>query len=226
MNALKSLQIVILTLLLLLPQSSGLSAFGQFDPDADGLASHWDRLPVEVIVDGGTLFGGNNGLSMVREAAEVWNGVTGVPRLFSVAEETADIDYRWENMMTWNVADNRVRVIFDEDGVVLLNLGIDPASGVLGVAFTYPDVKGAALQGVVIINGHPSASDFPDTMGVIVHELGHILGLTHTPIGFGGLEPLSHPNKPTMYLFTGSQNMGTLEADDIAGVRSIYGQGR
>ena len=226
MKAFERLRTLVPTLLLLLLQPAGLSAFGQFDPQGDSYASHWDQLPVEVIVDGGTLFGGHDGLALVRAAAEIWNGVTGVPRLFSVSEQADGIDYRLDNRALWNVADRRVRVVFDEGGEVLLSQGLDPESRVLGVAYTLPDFRGAAVQGLVIINGHESVSNFSDPVAVIVHELGHILGLTHTPIGFGGLEPVSRANRPTMYPFTENRNMDTLEADDIAGVRSIYGEGR
>ncbi len=209
-----------LALTILSPRASG---FGQFNPESDGRASHWANLPIPVIVDGGTLFGQSNGLALVQQAVEVWNTVSGIPQLFATPTLSA-IDFNLPNMTTWDVTDASVRVVFDEGGTITSYLGMDPTGGLLGVGYGFPDeVTGTAVEGVMLINGHPAAANAGDLVGTIVHEFGHILGLTHTPVGFGGLEPLPNAARPTMYPFaTGFGS--TLEADDEAGIRAIYGK--
>jgi hypothetical protein len=58
---------------------------------------------------------------------------------------------------------------------------------------------------------------FPDILGATIHELGHSLGLNHTNLEDANL----------YWIFTRCSGLGTgqLHADDIAGIRSIYGAG-
>lgn len=196
-------------------------AYGQFDPTLDGLAKRWSILPVQVIVDAGTLFGKTNGFTLIQQAVGVWNSVKGVPTLLA-APVTSSFDYDNSNASLWNIQDGVIRVIFDEGGAILSSNGMDPTSGLLGIGLTIPDTSGFSVGGLVVINGHPSANGLGDLLGTIIHEFGHVLGLTHTPVGFGGLSPPPLSAIPTMYPFAGNFDMKTLELDDILGIRAIY----
>jgi hypothetical protein len=57
----------------------------------------------------------------------------------------------------------------------------------------------------------------PDILGATIHELGHSLGLSHTDL----------PEANMYWIFTRYSGLGTgqLHADDVAGIRSIYGTG-
>ncbi|KAF0191534.1 MAG: hypothetical protein FD165_1868 [Gammaproteobacteria bacterium] len=198
--------------------------YGQFDAALDGIASRWQTLPVEVIVDGGTLFGNSNGLALVQQAVDAWNSVDGVPQLMLRPPAQSADDFALANFASWDVDDGKIRVVFDEGGEIFSAVGLDPAGGVLGLGSTTAAVStGAALGGIVLINGHASVSGSGDLLGTIVHEFGHVLGLTHTPVGFGGLAPLPNSKRPTMYPFSTGFDAGTLEPDDAAGIRAIYG---
>lgn len=198
--------------------------YGQFDAALDGTAARWQTLPIEVVVDGGTLFGNTNGLALVQQAVDAWNNVAGVPPLMVRPLAQAADDYTFANFASWDVDDGRIRVVFDEDGEIFSAVGLDPSGGVLGLgSATAERSTGFALGGVVLINGHASAGGSSDLAGTIVHEFGHVLGLTHTPVGFGGLAPLPNSKRPTMYPFSTGFDSSTLEADDTAGIRAIYG---
>jgi len=58
----------------------------------------------------------------------------------------------------------------------------------------------------------------PDILGATIHELGHSLGLDHTDLSDANM----------YWIFTRYSGLGTgrLHADDIAGMRAMYGSGR
>ena len=124
-------------------------------------------------------------------------------------------------------------IIFDDTTgasmVNALNLGIDPTV-LLGLAFPFDtnnmvisntSSNGTVKEGFIILNRGPNAPQ-ADLQGTITHELGHLLGLGHTPsvnaIGSGD------GKTPTMYFasLSDATQTRTLETDDIAGITASY----
>src|SRR3989304_1681183 len=79
------------------------TGYGQFDATLDGLASRWQALPVEVIIDGGTLFG-TSGLALVQQAVDIWNDVDGVPQLMVRPQGQSTEDFALGNFASWDIA--------------------------------------------------------------------------------------------------------------------------
>ena len=61
----------------------------------------------------------------------------------------------------------------------------------------------------------PRLSEVVDFQRVATHELGHVLGLAH---------PDEHGQRVTAIMNAGLSNIDRLQADDIAGIRAIYGR--
>lgn len=131
-------------------------------------------------------------------------------------------------------------IIFDEGGSILDNelCRIESCSAHAGPE-TFegdPGVRGgvkSAVQGIAVFG----AANMPDTMaGTFTHELGHLLGLGHSPINqqlFYGINPSEEIDDrvyfPTMevsnrYITTasGSSYGATLNPDDIAAISMLY----
>lgn len=88
-------------------------------------------------------------------------------------------------------------------------------SGVLGVTQTMYDSKGKIVGGDVVINDSTTLE--VDTIGsnnylgnIITHELGHLLGLSHTEV------------KDATMIYTALKGQITLASDDKAGIHSLY----
>jgi len=92
----------------------------------------------------------------------------------------------------------------------------------------FPSGGGHQAGDVEFDHGDPwqevGALSKPDVLGAAVHEIGHTLGLLHTNLSFDYLQN----NQAVMFWvfrrFAGP-GTGELHADDIAGVRAIYGSG-
>jgi hypothetical protein len=120
-------------------------------------------------------------------------------------------------------------IIYWVKGTTLVNGGNDDISGALGVTYaTWDRPTHTIIEADIVFNGYTNAAgasnvwftDFNDTAntnifveGVALHELGHFLGLAHSPVGGATM------------LFRGGPGVNVqagLSEDDIAGIRTIY----
>jgi len=113
-------------------------------------------------------------------------------------------------------------VIFDETGDWL---GAPPETGIIAITrINSSPTTGAILDADIIFNGRDyrfgTGQSFRIELGdIATHEIGHLLGLEHTPL----TGPPS--TRPTMYPYYRGDGLGesmSLEADDIAGVSTLY----
>jgi hypothetical protein len=120
-------------------------------------------------------------------------------------------------------------IIYWVKGTTLVNGGNDDISGALGVTYTtWSNPSHTIIEGDIVFNGYTNSTggsnvwftDFNNTAntnifveGVALHELGHLLGLGHSPAGGSTM------------LFRGGSGVNAqagLSEDDIAGVRTLY----
>ena len=119
--------------------------------------------------------------------------------------------------------DNRNHVVFDESGRWL---DAPPETGIIAVTRINSDsFTGRIEDADIIFNGRDfnfgegSSPRFVNLMDVAAHEVGHLIGLDHTPLeGPSETRPTMNP----FYDAAGPGEASTLEADDIAGVSIMY----
>ena len=186
-------------------------------------------MPVDFVVDGGTL-GGGNGLPIVQDACDEWNGLPNIGdfcgNLVQSGTDITSANFGTEISLSDGIND----IVFDEDGSILAGLG---AAGALGIGLTATNSSGAITDILIIVNGSITSSPFADLQATLIHEMGHTWGLAHTPIGgintvsgTAGLDPIAPIAIPTMYPFNIPSNdeFGrTLEIDDLASALLLYG---
>ena len=193
--------------------------------------NYWTKLPITFRIDGGTLDGGD-GVALFLDACDEWNKIQGVKNICgSWTQIDQDITSSNFNDLT-DLSDGVVDIVFDETGQILSSLGL--SSTTLGVGITSINSAGIITDGILVLNGSRPSSKTADILATAVHELGHIWGLAHTPIGAivstnntsnFGLDPIQPSAIPTMYPFTNPENDEygrTLEPDDIAGMKILY----
>ena len=202
-----------------LNQSSGVSNY---------LFFNLPSMPVNFRVDGGTL-GGGDGLSIVQDACAEWDGLENIGNFCGTLTQTIDINLANIDTIVFN-NDFINDIIFDEDGSILNDL-VGP--GILGIGLAVTDATGTITDITIIINGSIPSSPNADLLATTIHEMGHVWGLAHTPIGGinsaeipGGLDPIDPVGIPTMYPFNlpVDDSLGrSLETDDFASALLLYG---
>lgn len=193
---------------------------------------HWSNLPVDFVVDDGTLAGGD-GVPLVGQALDTWDDVPYARRLGGQLYSYG-LDFNAGNLGTdyGIIGDDINEIVFDETGEVLEILGLDPAV-VAGVSLTVEDTATQEIvDSLLVLNGTFASGPDLDMEATIVHELGHIWGLGHTFVGAvntANTEPGSFPIDaaaiPTMYPYSNpvDDTYGrTLEWDDWAGISALY----
>ncbi len=118
--------------------------------------------------------------------------------------------------------DDNTNILYWAKSSTLVNGGLDDISGRLGVTFTSFFADGTLASADIAFNGveYGWFTEFSDTNsalqfveGTALHEIGHFIGLAHSPVGSASM------------LWVGNQgvdNQAGLSSDDMAGARFVY----
>ena len=187
-------------------------------------------LPVDFVIDGGTL-GGGNGLTIVEDACEEWDRLPNIPDFCgSLTQLETDITSSNFNSIVQD-NDGINHIVFDETGAIVADIGVP---GVLGLGLTtFNTATGQITDITIFINGSIPSSASADLLATVIHEMGHTWGLAHVPIGginttnsVSGFDEISPSGIPTMYPFAipSDDRLGrSLESDDLGSVLLLYG---
>ena len=155
-------------------------------------------------------------LNALRASFAQWQSISGTVLNFEDAGLVAPgVDV--------NTSDNRNVVFWAKTGT-LVNGGMDNISGALGVTFnSYFTDNNAQAEADIVFNGaqYTWSTDFnsADTTrqfveGTATHEIGHLLGLKHSPVG--GATMLFHGGG-------GLNVQAGLSSDEVAAAKWLYG---
>ena len=160
-------------------------------------------------------------LDAVESAFRTWNGVTGSALRFTRGADVATATA---------LADGEFPVFWTEASTVLTQGTASPdddlnIAGALAVAFVYRTTSGPTPGEIVDANIAFNGVEFSwttdpaaqptryDIESVALHEIGHALGLDHSPVAAATLFPR---------VGAGRSLPRTLSSDDLAGLRRLY----
>jgi len=156
---------------------------------------------------------------IVQNSFNVWNEV---PSSF------LSMNYQGTTTIPASDSDRRNVVVYDATG---RSVGAPAGSGVIAITRVNWNDSGDIVDADIIFNGRDFTFSTSDTntpsrqvdlQDVLTHEIGHFLGLDHTPLVGDGIE------RPTMNPFNTSEaprEGRTLQDDDRAGVTALYPTG-
>jgi hypothetical protein len=196
-----------------------------------------NRRPVNLLVDTEGAPGVASPVFETQDLMSQWNAVAEAEDVFGTASAGGPYNGTNVGQTFGRFTDTQYEVAFDDTGDILSQFGVGIA--VLGITLKSVDRNsGSILDVLVVINTQPGFLVAPGTgatarelfRATLVHELGHVTGLGHTPVGMVnqtsfGLFPAPAQRVPTMYPFRLPQlpqEGQTIEADDVAGLAMIY----
>lgn len=163
----------------------------------------------------GSLIGGSSmteELAMLNSVFDIWANVSGLVNLGQVAD--GGVAGGATQATGGHLGDIRVGVFNAGFGANVLAHAFQPGTQALFGA-------GGTITGDLHVNGNVTWADLPndpnpndgtfDLFTVLLHEVGHSLGLDHSTVNGSVMEAV----------YAGSRR--TLHADDIAGIQFIYG---
>jgi hypothetical protein len=194
------------------------------------------RRPINLSVDTEAVPNVPNPLGIVQDLMDEWNGVVEAEPPFGIATAGGPYNGATVGDTFGTFTNTRFEAAWDDTGEILAFFGLSP--NVLGITLKSVASDGDILDVLVVVNTQPGALVAPGTgataeelfRSTLLHELGHVTGLAHTPVGLAnpstfGLVPLQPNQIPTMFPFRlpiQPQQGGTIEGDDRAGLIDVY----
>jgi len=206
----------LLWVLLAAPAAAFLVQSSQSGSDPVVQAS-WVIDEVSYLIDasGSADLGADETARILRQSFAVWNDVAG--------SRLRLIDAGISTNRKASLRDRRNLVIFDETGDVL---GAPAGSGIIAVTRINSDAtSGEIFDADIVFNGRDfrfsaaPASDRILLSDVAVHEIGHFIGLDHTPLAGA---PMQRPTMNPFYFSDGPGEATSLAVDDLTGMRVLY----
>ena len=214
-----SVRYLLLLLLLSIPLSS-LFAGGP-NSAVSGNPTTWDIKgsgPIALYLDRGPLgqFDSATAYSIVEQSILAWDSVEGSFLQMIIG---GSLDHNVTSVTDLlisgigSVTDGIVPVVYDDDGSITdARLGVGAKNSILGFAGGYSSDGRTFTDGSVVINGSRSNSGENRYVTTITHELGHLIGISHSQQSL-----LVYRTRPSMY-----PAGGTFAEDDRAALIRLY----
>ncbi len=187
----------------------------------NGRFERWDnQSPLRYKVDPGPLgaFTNEQARAMVAQAFARWTSI-----------ETSSLEMEFAGLLDEDITVTNYRpylyepyqdmvIIFDHDGSIVDDVkGFGAKNSVLGFASPlFADENGFYTCGFVVLNGIKATN--PAFAQTITHEIGHLLGLDHTPL----YNRLRKQDTPVMYPYYYSEATPDPKPDDRAWFSWLY----